>query len=71
LDARFDKSKTNDFTFDKLKDFDTIGKEPKTDKIDGEISLDKCLESFSSPEVLEAGNEWYCPKCKEHKLARK
>jgi hypothetical protein len=26
LDARFEKSKMDDFNFDKLKDFDTVGK---------------------------------------------
>jgi ubiquitin carboxyl-terminal hydrolase 4/11/15 len=35
------------------------------------MELDRCLSSFSSPEILEAGNEWYCPKCKDHKLAQK
>jgi hypothetical protein len=26
IDARFEKGKTDDFSFDKLKDFETVGK---------------------------------------------
>ena len=35
------------------------------------ITLGDCLKNFSKEEKLEAGNEWYCPKCKKHTLATK
>ena len=35
------------------------------------MSIDQCFEVFERPEELEKGNEWYCPKCKDHKLATK
>ena len=28
------------------------------------LTLQRCLQAFSQPEVLSADNEWYCPKCK-------
>ena len=34
-------------------------------------TLYDCLDKFTSPETLQAGNEWYCNVCKEHKLAQK
>ena len=37
----------------------------------GKITLDDCLNNFSKEEELEKGNEWYCPKCKKHTLAKK
>ncbi len=49
LDARFQKGKSFDFNFEKLKDFDTIGKQPKIDKNSVEVPLEKCFESFSTP----------------------
>ena len=30
-----------------------------------------CIKIFTKEEVLLEGNEWYCNKCKEHKLATK
>ena len=35
------------------------------------ITLGDCLQNFSKEEQLEPGNEWYCPKCKKHTLAKK
>ena len=35
------------------------------------ITLGDCLQNFSKEEKLEPGNEWYCPKCKKHTLAKK
>lgn len=35
------------------------------------ISLDQCLEAFTTPEQLDAADSWYCGKCKEHVRADK
>lgn len=35
------------------------------------INLFDCLNLFVKEETLEKGNEWYCNKCKDHKLATK
>ena len=36
-----------------------------------DLSLDACLDLFSTTETLEEADAWYCPKCKEHRLASK
>ena len=38
---------------------------------DGKMTLIKCLKKFCKEEQLQEGDEWYCPKCKEHVLAKK
>ncbi|CAD8046029.1 unnamed protein product [Paramecium sonneborni] len=35
------------------------------------ITLKDCLIQFCQEEVLGAGNEWYCSKCKKHQKAKK
>ena len=40
-------------------------------KKSGRITLNDCLNNFCKEEKLEKGNEWYCPKCKKHTLAKK
>eukprot|EP01038_Epipyxis_sp_PR26KG_P007584 gene7584-10333_t len=35
------------------------------------ITLDQCLREHTKSELLDAGNEWYCSNCKEHKAAKK
>ena len=40
-------------------------------KITRNITLNDCLINFCKEEKLEKGNEWYCPKCKKHTLAKK
>ncbi|KAI5951329.1 hypothetical protein KGF54_004403 [Candida jiufengensis] len=35
------------------------------------ITLDECLKSFSTPEILGEQDLWYCPRCKSHKRATK
>ena len=42
-----------------------------TDSKKADLNIDKLFESFSIPDKLESGNEWYCPKCKKHLLATK
>ena len=41
------------------------------DEDDGKMTLEKCLKKFCKEEQLEAGDEWYCSKCKKHVLAKK
>lgn len=73
LDIRFPKNANEYFSFDKLKDFDDISKKHKINREpdDGPVDISNCFETLSESEQLEAGNEWYCPSCKEHKLANK
>ena len=71
---RFPKSVSDNFNFDKLKDFDDLTKKNKTsykDQDDGPVDIFDCFRNMSEPEQLEPGNEWYCSNCKEHKLATK
>jgi len=32
-------------------------------------SLRECLEIFTKEELLDTNNMWYCPRCKDHKMA--
>ena len=34
-------------------------------------TLGECLERFTSVEALDEHNSWYCPRCKESRLAKK
>ena len=65
----------------KLDEFDEYSLEYKIIKIepnkedekedDGKMTLAKCLKKFCKEDQLEKGDEWYCPKCKKHVLAKK
>ncbi|XP_038864591.1 ubiquitin carboxyl-terminal hydrolase 11-like [Salvelinus namaycush] len=35
------------------------------------VQLQECIELFTTVEVLEEENPWYCPICKKHQLATK
>lgn len=35
------------------------------------VTLDQCLDEFSREETLSQDDAWYCPRCKEHRQARK
>ena len=35
------------------------------------LRLESCLDLLGRPEQLEEGEEWYCPRCKEHVAAYK
>ena len=35
------------------------------------ITLDECLDEFEKAEVLSEQDQWYCPRCKEHRRASK
>jgi hypothetical protein len=40
-------------------------------ELSNELSLGNCFNSFSRCEKLDESNEWYCPKCKEHRRVYK
>ncbi len=74
IDARFTKETLKNFDFDQLKHFkDTTDKYSRRGESseDVTVTLEQCLENMREPEQLEQGNEWYCSKCKDHKLATK
>lgn len=35
------------------------------------VTIYECIEEFKKEEVLSDSNAWYCPRCKDHRLARK
>ncbi|KAL4909961.1 hypothetical protein BDW74DRAFT_144111 [Aspergillus multicolor] len=35
------------------------------------VTLDECLDEFNKEEVLSENDAWYCPRCKEHRRAKK
>lgn len=35
------------------------------------VRLQECIELFTTTEILEKENPWYCPSCKKHQLATK
>lgn len=35
------------------------------------VTLDDCLDEFGRTETLSENDAWYCPRCKEHRLATK
>ena len=41
------------------------------DKDDECVSLEECMRRFKQWETLDEENMWFCPKCKEHKMAKK
>ncbi|XP_067881202.1 ubiquitin carboxyl-terminal hydrolase 11-like [Heterodontus francisci] len=45
----------------------SMGTVPRRDT----VTLKECIELFTTKEILEEGNPWYCPACKEHQLATK
>lgn len=72
LDVRFNRTQLENFSFDRMKDFEDKMKKPVHQSSENSsVSLDQCFQSFREVEKLEAGNEWYCPKCQEHKKADK
>lgn len=54
LDVRFPKSHSEYFSFDKLKDFDDIGKKHKVSKEydEGPIDISQCFETMRESEQL-------------------
>lgn len=36
-----------------------------------DVTLDQCLEAFTTAEQLDAADSWYCSKCKDHVRANK
>jgi len=69
----FDLDHFDEYEFDfKIKKEEPKKEEGKEEEKDDEImTLEKCLKKFCKEEQLGEGDEWYCPKCKEHVLAKK
>lgn len=40
-------------------------------KMNEGMALDECLNEFRKDEILSENDAWYCPRCKEHRQARK
>lgn len=45
--------------------------QPPRDIPQGVISLEECLSLFTSEEILDEDNSWYCSNCKTHRQANK
>lgn len=43
----------------------------RTSRRQNGCSLEECLDEFERAEVLSEHDEWYCPRCKEHRRASK
>lgn len=72
IDARFNKDGYREFSFERLKKYDDCTeKYTYKEQEKATVTLDQCFEVLEKPEELEKGNEWYCPHCKDHKLATK
>lgn len=54
LDIRFPKNVSDNFSFDKLKDFDDLSKKHKVskDSDDGPVDISDCFRTLSEPEQL-------------------
>ena len=41
----------------------------ESERVKPELELTDCLDAFSSREVLDEANPWYCPMCRSHQVA--
>ena len=41
----------------------------ESERVKPELELIDCLDAFSSREVLDEANPWYCPVCRTHQVA--
>ena len=82
-DSKYINKKTFDLDYFKQISFEYTIKEKEEEKeeekkddeeedlLSGKMTLAKCLKKFCKEEQLTEGDEWYCPKCKKHVLAKK
>jgi hypothetical protein len=81
-DSKYINKKTFDLDYFKQISFEYTIKEKEEEKeeekkdeeedlLSGKMTLVKCLKKFCKEEQLTEGDEWYCPKCKKHVLAKK
>ena len=54
-----------------VKDLNTMFKNINKNDCMGILNIHSCFSTFVAEEILEAGNTWFCPKCKEEQLAKK
>ena len=63
--------KKNQLKFNSSRKLEGRVKKHVSENYNNVITLFDCLEYFRTEETLEKGNEWYCKKCKELRLAKK
>ena len=68
--STFELNKFEKYSLDYKKKKEEPKKEDEEED-NGTMTLEKCLKKFCKEEQLEEGDEWYCPKCKKHVLAKK
>ena len=57
--------------YDSIKLYDNYLNDEEDFILSNELTLENCFNSFSRCEKLDETNEWYCPKCKEHRRGYK
>ena len=57
--------------YDSIKLYDNYLDDEENFILSNELTLENCFNSFSRCEKLDETNEWYCPKCKEHRRGYK
>ena len=57
--------------YDSIKLYDNYLNDEEDFVLSNELTLENCFNSLSKCEKLDESNEWYCPKCKEHRRGYK
>ena len=57
--------------YESIKLYDNYLNDEEDFILSNELTLENCFNSFSRCEKLDETNEWYCPKCKEHRRGYK
>ena len=69
LDIPIDNFENQDF--DSIKLYDNYLNDEEDFELNNDLKLENCFNSLSKCEKLDESNEWYCPKCKEHRRGYK
>ena len=57
--------------FNTIKLYDNYLNDEENFELSNELTLENCFNSLLRCEKLDESNEWYCPKCKEHRRGYK
>jgi len=57
--------------FNSIKLYDNYLNDEENFELSNELTLENCFNSLLRCEKLDESNEWYCPKCKEHRRGYK
>eukprot|EP00828_Plagiopyla_frontata_P047734 TRINITY_DN891_c0_g1_i1.p1 TRINITY_DN891_c0_g1~~TRINITY_DN891_c0_g1_i1.p1 ORF type:complete len:400 (+),score=46.51 TRINITY_DN891_c0_g1_i1:668-1867(+) len=68
---KFAKEQLPDCKCSEYNDPNVTTQNSQSDQILQNTSIYDCLNQFTTPEILEQDNCWYCPQCKKHKQAQK